>query len=203
MVWIDNSLFNVFSVFPYSMLPLLLKDELLMPSVVTVMAFFIACATSFSIFEKTSEEDLQLKSFSISVRKYFPCFTFLPRIMQRLFLISTITMVLVTLMTVTMALWQYVSLSFIYRHWNFQFCVCMCGPLSVVLAVLGAVMVEGCTKKAHAINRDVGWGRLLIDRSPACWEHCWEARNRAWDAWSTPISTMSTSKHPRWFILPR
>ena len=66
------------------MLPLLLKDELLMPSVVTVMAFFIACATSFSIFEKTSEEDLQLKSFSISVRKYFPCFTFLPRIIQHL-----------------------------------------------------------------------------------------------------------------------
>eukprot|EP00069_Balaena_mysticetus_P004388 bmy_00831T0 len=50
----------------FSMLPLLLKDELLMPSVVTVMAFFIACATSFSIFEKTSEEELQLKSFSIS-----------------------------------------------------------------------------------------------------------------------------------------
>ncbi|XP_026969772.1 dolichyl pyrophosphate Man9GlcNAc2 alpha-1,3-glucosyltransferase isoform X4 [Sagmatias obliquidens] len=86
----------------FSMLPLLLKDELLMPSVVTVIAFFIACATSFSIFEKTSEEELQLKSFSISVRKYFPCFTFLPRIIQHLFLISVITMVLLTLMTVTL-----------------------------------------------------------------------------------------------------
>ncbi|KAM5322901.1 dolichyl pyrophosphate Man9GlcNAc2 alpha-1,3-glucosyltransferase isoform 2-T2 [Glossophaga mutica] len=84
----------------FSMLPLLLKDDLLMPTVVTMMAFFIACATSFSIFEKTSEEELQLKSFSISVRKYLPCFTFLPRIMQRLFLISVITMVLLTLMTV-------------------------------------------------------------------------------------------------------
>ncbi|GAB5575143.1 dolichyl pyrophosphate Man9GlcNAc2 alpha-1 [Prionailurus iriomotensis] len=66
------------------MLPLLLKDELLMPLVVTTIAFFIACATSFSIFEKTSEEELQLKSFSLSVRKYLPCFTFLSRIIQYL-----------------------------------------------------------------------------------------------------------------------
>ncbi|KAM9241760.1 dolichyl pyrophosphate Man9GlcNAc2 alpha-1,3-glucosyltransferase [Dugong dugon] len=86
----------------FSMLPLLLKDELLMPSVVTTMAFFIACATSFSIFEKTSEEELQLKSFSISVRKCLPYFTFLPRIIQHLFLISVIAMVLLTLMTVTL-----------------------------------------------------------------------------------------------------
>uniref|UniRef100_A0A2K5NNZ1 Alpha-1,3-glucosyltransferase n=1 Tax=Cercocebus atys TaxID=9531 RepID=A0A2K5NNZ1_CERAT len=84
------------------LLPLLLKDELLMPSVVTTMAFFIACVTSFSIFEKTSEEELQLKSFSISVRKYLPCFTFLSRMIQYLFLISVITMVLLTLMTVTL-----------------------------------------------------------------------------------------------------
>ncbi|XP_019483742.1 PREDICTED: dolichyl pyrophosphate Man9GlcNAc2 alpha-1,3-glucosyltransferase [Hipposideros armiger] len=86
----------------FSMLPLLLKDELLMPSVVTMMAFFIACATSFSIFEKTSEEQLQLKSFSISVRKYLPRFTFLPRIIQHLFFISIIIMVLLTLAMVTL-----------------------------------------------------------------------------------------------------
>ncbi|XP_035947253.1 dolichyl pyrophosphate Man9GlcNAc2 alpha-1,3-glucosyltransferase isoform X1 [Halichoerus grypus] len=86
----------------FSMLPLLLKDELLMPSVVTTMAFFIACAISFSIFEKTSEEELQLKSFSISVRKYLPRFTFFPRIIQYLFLISVITMVLLTLITITL-----------------------------------------------------------------------------------------------------
>ncbi|XP_076976861.1 dolichyl pyrophosphate Man9GlcNAc2 alpha-1,3-glucosyltransferase isoform X3 [Tamandua tetradactyla] len=86
----------------FSMLPLLLKDELLMPLIVTMMAFFIACATSFSIFEKTSEEELQLKSFSVSVRKYLPCFTFLPRIIQHLFFISMVTMVLLTLMTVTL-----------------------------------------------------------------------------------------------------
>lgn len=83
-VWIDSPLLIFFSVYTYSMLPLLLKDELLMPSVVTMMAFFIVCATSFSIFEKTSEEELQLKSFSVSVRKYLPYFTFLPKIIQHL-----------------------------------------------------------------------------------------------------------------------
>ncbi|XP_073935992.1 dolichyl pyrophosphate Man9GlcNAc2 alpha-1,3-glucosyltransferase isoform X3 [Castor canadensis] len=86
----------------FSMLPLLLKDELLMPSVVTVMAFFIACASFFPVFEKTSEEELQLKSFSISVRKYLPCFTFLPKIIQYLFFTSGIAMVLLTLMAVTL-----------------------------------------------------------------------------------------------------
>lgn len=86
----------------FSMLPLLLKDDLLMPTIVTVMAFFIACATFFSIFEKTSEEELQLKSFSMSVRKYLPCFTFLPRVIQHLFLMSVITMALLTLMTLTL-----------------------------------------------------------------------------------------------------
>lgn len=84
MVGIDSSLLTFFPTYLHSMLPLLLKDELLMPSVVTMVAFFIACATSFSIFEKTSEEELQLKSFSISVRKYLPYFTFLPRTIQYL-----------------------------------------------------------------------------------------------------------------------
>ncbi|KAM8787825.1 dolichyl pyrophosphate Man9GlcNAc2 alpha-1,3-glucosyltransferase [Rhynchonycteris naso] len=85
----------------FSMLPLLLKDDLLMPTIVTTMAFFIACATSFSIFEKTSEEELQLKSFCISIRKYLPWFTFLPRVIQYLFRMSIITIVLLTLVTVT------------------------------------------------------------------------------------------------------
>ncbi|XP_007957324.1 dolichyl pyrophosphate Man9GlcNAc2 alpha-1,3-glucosyltransferase [Orycteropus afer afer] len=86
----------------FSMLPLLLKDGLLLPSVVTMMAFSIACATSFSIFEKISEEELQLKCFSTSVRKYLPHVTFLPRIIQHLFLFSVIVMVLLTLITVTL-----------------------------------------------------------------------------------------------------
>uniref|UniRef100_A0A8C6QRV8 Alpha-1,3-glucosyltransferase n=1 Tax=Nannospalax galili TaxID=1026970 RepID=A0A8C6QRV8_NANGA len=86
----------------FSMLPLLLKDELLMPSIVTVVAFCTACTTFFPIFEKTSEEELQLRPFAISVRKCFPRFTFLPRIIHYLFFSSVITMVLLTILTVTL-----------------------------------------------------------------------------------------------------
>nr|BAE34254.1 unnamed protein product [Mus musculus] len=86
----------------FSMLPLLLKDELLLPSVVTVMAFVIACGTFFPMLENTSEEQLQLKSFAVSVRRHLPGFTFLPRIMQCFFLSSVITMVLLTILSVTL-----------------------------------------------------------------------------------------------------
>nr|XP_042127386.1 dolichyl pyrophosphate Man9GlcNAc2 alpha-1,3-glucosyltransferase isoform X2 [Peromyscus maniculatus bairdii] len=85
----------------FSMLPLLLKDELLMPSVVTTVAFLAACATFFPVFEGTSEEELQLKSFAVSVRRRFPGFTFLPRMIQCLFLSSVVTMVLLTILSVT------------------------------------------------------------------------------------------------------
>ncbi|XP_049630389.1 dolichyl pyrophosphate Man9GlcNAc2 alpha-1,3-glucosyltransferase [Suncus etruscus] len=87
----------------FSMLPLLLKDELFLPSVVTAMAFFMACATSFSIFERASEEELRLKSFSVSVRKYLPWVTRLSRTIRHLFSISIVTMVLLTVMAVTLA----------------------------------------------------------------------------------------------------
>uniref|UniRef100_A0A8I6G6U1 Alpha-1,3-glucosyltransferase n=1 Tax=Rattus norvegicus TaxID=10116 RepID=A0A8I6G6U1_RAT len=86
----------------FSMLPLLLKDQLLLPSVVTVMAFLIACSTFFPMFENTSEEQLQLKSFAVSVRRHLPGFTFLPRIIQCLFLSSVITMILLTILSVTL-----------------------------------------------------------------------------------------------------
>lgn len=86
----------------FSMLPLLLKDDLFLPSVVTAVAFYVACATCLSIFERTSEEELRLKPFSVSVRKYLPWVTALPRATRHLFFISVITMVLLTLMTVTL-----------------------------------------------------------------------------------------------------
>ncbi|GAB1288665.1 Dolichyl pyrophosphate Man9GlcNAc2 alpha-1,3-glucosyltransferase [Apodemus speciosus] len=64
------------------MLPLLLKDELLLPSVVTVMAFVIACTTFFPMLGNTSEEQLQLQPFAAAVRRLIPGFTCLPRIVQ-------------------------------------------------------------------------------------------------------------------------
>ncbi|TFK10168.1 serine/threonine-protein phosphatase 2A catalytic subunit alpha isoform [Platysternon megacephalum] len=66
------------------LLPLLLKDGLLLAYVVTTLAFLTVCATSFSIFEKTSEEDLQLKSLSLSIRAYIPSFKAFPKIIKSL-----------------------------------------------------------------------------------------------------------------------
>ncbi|XP_026638142.1 dolichyl pyrophosphate Man9GlcNAc2 alpha-1,3-glucosyltransferase isoform X2 [Microtus ochrogaster] len=86
----------------FSMLPLLLKDDLLMPSVVTTMAFLVACATFFPVCESISEEQLQLKSFAVSVRRRLPGFTFLPRIIQYLFFYSVTTMALLTVLSVTL-----------------------------------------------------------------------------------------------------
>ncbi|XP_044285830.1 dolichyl pyrophosphate Man9GlcNAc2 alpha-1,3-glucosyltransferase isoform X3 [Varanus komodoensis] len=68
----------------FSMLPLLLKDGLLLAYIVTTLAFLTVCAASFSIFEKTSEEDLQLKRLSTSIRRYLPWFKNLPKVMKNL-----------------------------------------------------------------------------------------------------------------------
>ncbi|NXC43220.1 ALG6 glucosyltransferase, partial [Penelope pileata] len=72
----------------FSMLPLLLKDGLLLPYAVTMPAFLLACVASFSIFEKTSAEDLQLKPFSLSLKRYASWFKPFPRIVRNLFLLS-------------------------------------------------------------------------------------------------------------------
>ncbi|KFP80239.1 Dolichyl pyrophosphate Man9GlcNAc2 alpha-1,3-glucosyltransferase [Acanthisitta chloris] len=51
-------------------------------------AFLAVCVASFSIFEKTSAEDLQLKAFSLSLRGYVSWFKSFPRIVRSLFLLS-------------------------------------------------------------------------------------------------------------------
>lgn len=68
----------------YSMLPLLLKDGLFLSYTVTMLAFLLVCTTSFSIFEKTSEEDLQLKKFSSYLRKYVTWFKTFSKVMKSL-----------------------------------------------------------------------------------------------------------------------
>ncbi|NXY21797.1 ALG6 glucosyltransferase, partial [Atrichornis clamosus] len=72
----------------FSMLPLLLKDGLLLAYAVTTPAFLAVCLASFSILEKTSAEDLQLKAFSLSLKGYVSWFKSLPRIVRSLFLLS-------------------------------------------------------------------------------------------------------------------
>ncbi|XP_073213561.1 dolichyl pyrophosphate Man9GlcNAc2 alpha-1,3-glucosyltransferase isoform X2 [Lepidochelys kempii] len=84
------------------LLPLLLKDGLLLAYVVTTLAFLIVCLTSFSIFEKTSEEDLQLKSLSLSNRGYIPSFKAFSKIIKSLFIVSVTLMGILTLMSATL-----------------------------------------------------------------------------------------------------
>ncbi|RMC08765.1 hypothetical protein DUI87_15015 [Hirundo rustica rustica] len=72
----------------FSLLPLLLKDELLLPYAVTTPAFLAVCLASFSILEKTSAEDLQLKAFSLALKGYTSWFKSFPRIVRSLFLLS-------------------------------------------------------------------------------------------------------------------
>ncbi|NXC66993.1 ALG6 glucosyltransferase, partial [Anhinga anhinga] len=76
----------------FSMLPLLLKDGLLLPYAVTMLAFLSVCVASFSIFEKTSVEDLQLKPFSLSLKGYVSWFKSFPKIVRSLFLLSVTLM---------------------------------------------------------------------------------------------------------------
>ncbi|XP_026574227.1 dolichyl pyrophosphate Man9GlcNAc2 alpha-1,3-glucosyltransferase-like isoform X1 [Pseudonaja textilis] len=86
----------------FSMLPLLLKDGLLLSYIVTMLAFLLVCTTSFSIFEKTSEEDLQLKKLSSYLKKYITWFKTFSKLMKSLFFISVTLMSILTLMSATM-----------------------------------------------------------------------------------------------------
>uniref|UniRef100_A0A7M4EYF1 Alpha-1,3-glucosyltransferase n=1 Tax=Crocodylus porosus TaxID=8502 RepID=A0A7M4EYF1_CROPO len=83
----------------FSMLPLLLKDGLLLAYTGTTLAFLTVCTASFSIFEKTSAEDLQLKSFSLSIWGYIPWLKPFPKFVKNLFLISITLMGVLSLMS--------------------------------------------------------------------------------------------------------
>ncbi|NXF86685.1 ALG6 glucosyltransferase, partial [Eubucco bourcierii] len=85
----------------FSMLPLLLKDGLLLPYAVTSLAFLSVCVASFAIFEKTSAEDLQLKPFSFSLKGYVSWVKSFPKIVKSLFLLSVTLMAVLSLMSAT------------------------------------------------------------------------------------------------------
>ncbi|XP_070795597.1 dolichyl pyrophosphate Man9GlcNAc2 alpha-1,3-glucosyltransferase isoform X2 [Pituophis catenifer annectens] len=87
----------------FSMLPLLLKDGLLLSYTVTMLAFLLVCTTSFSIFEKTSEEDLQLKKLSSYLRKYLTWFKSLVSNLQKYIMCTSVTLMsILTLMSAMM-----------------------------------------------------------------------------------------------------
>ncbi|KFV49034.1 Dolichyl pyrophosphate Man9GlcNAc2 alpha-1,3-glucosyltransferase [Tyto alba] len=83
----------------FSMLPLLLKDGLLLAYTVTMLAFLSVSLAAFSIFEKTSAEDLQLKPFSLSLKGYVSWFKSFPKIVRCLFLLSVTLMGVLSLMS--------------------------------------------------------------------------------------------------------
>ncbi|NWQ60485.1 ALG6 glucosyltransferase, partial [Neopipo cinnamomea] len=83
----------------FSMLPLLLRDGLLLPYAVTTPAFLATCLASFSILDKTSAEDLQLKAFSLSLKGYVSWFKSFPRIVRTLFLLSLSLMGVLSLLS--------------------------------------------------------------------------------------------------------
>nr|XP_034978428.1 dolichyl pyrophosphate Man9GlcNAc2 alpha-1,3-glucosyltransferase isoform X2 [Zootoca vivipara]XP_034978429.1 dolichyl pyrophosphate Man9GlcNAc2 alpha-1,3-glucosyltransferase isoform X2 [Zootoca vivipara]XP_034978430.1 dolichyl pyrophosphate Man9GlcNAc2 alpha-1,3-glucosyltransferase isoform X2 [Zootoca vivipara] len=86
----------------FSMLPLLLKDGLLLPYIVTTLAFLTVCATSFSIFENTSEDNMQLKLFPTSIRRCIPWFRTFTTVIRSSFLVSITLMGILTLMSATL-----------------------------------------------------------------------------------------------------
>lgn len=84
----------------FSMLPLLLKDGLLLAYVVTTLAFLLACIAFMEIYEKTSEDDLKLKPFFLTIRNYIPWFTLPTTLIRSIFLISVTAMAFLTLLSV-------------------------------------------------------------------------------------------------------
>ncbi|NXF99982.1 ALG6 glucosyltransferase, partial [Sakesphorus luctuosus] len=83
----------------FSMLPLLLRDGLLLPYAVTTPAFLAISLACFSILDKTSAEDLQLKAFSFALKGYVSWFKSFPRIVRSLFLLSLSLMGVLSLLS--------------------------------------------------------------------------------------------------------
>ncbi|XP_021111271.1 dolichyl pyrophosphate Man9GlcNAc2 alpha-1,3-glucosyltransferase isoform X2 [Heterocephalus glaber] len=88
----------------FSLLPLLRKDGLLLPALLTAAAFCTACAAFLPLREAASEEGLRLRAFAGSLRRRLrlPGAALLPRATWWLFLASVAAMVLLTLATATL-----------------------------------------------------------------------------------------------------
>ncbi|XP_044529026.1 dolichyl pyrophosphate Man9GlcNAc2 alpha-1,3-glucosyltransferase isoform X2 [Gracilinanus agilis] len=87
----------------FSMLPLLLKDGLAMAAVVTTLGFLVACSALLALFDKVSEEELQLAAFSGCVRRWLPAFKVPAETLRSWFLSSALAMGLLTVSSIALA----------------------------------------------------------------------------------------------------
>ncbi|XP_069835509.1 dolichyl pyrophosphate Man9GlcNAc2 alpha-1,3-glucosyltransferase [Dendropsophus ebraccatus] len=87
----------------FSMLPLLQKDGLVMPYVITTLMFLLGSVAFLSFHEKTSEDCLQMKPFCASVRKYIPWFRLQESLVKMLFFSSMLAMTALTAASCTLA----------------------------------------------------------------------------------------------------
>ncbi|XP_068095434.1 dolichyl pyrophosphate Man9GlcNAc2 alpha-1,3-glucosyltransferase isoform X2 [Hyperolius riggenbachi] len=80
----------------FSLLPLLLKDGLIMAYIAMMLAFLLVTTTTLSFHKKTSEEALKLKPFCVSVRRYMSWFTVPGSLLQMLLYLSLLVMAALT-----------------------------------------------------------------------------------------------------------
>ncbi|XP_053549643.1 dolichyl pyrophosphate Man9GlcNAc2 alpha-1,3-glucosyltransferase [Bombina bombina] len=80
----------------FSMLPLLIKDGLLMAYIVTMLAFLLINVAFLRIHEKTSEESLKLRPFCTAIRRSAPRFRIPEPVVGILFLASLVLMAALT-----------------------------------------------------------------------------------------------------------
>ncbi|XP_077306690.1 dolichyl pyrophosphate Man9GlcNAc2 alpha-1,3-glucosyltransferase [Lithobates pipiens] len=81
----------------FSMLPLLVKDELIVAYSITMLAFLLVTAACLSFHEKTSEDAMRLKAFCLSIRKYFTWFTVPESLLRLLLFLSLLVMAALTI----------------------------------------------------------------------------------------------------------
>ncbi|XP_062920181.1 dolichyl pyrophosphate Man9GlcNAc2 alpha-1,3-glucosyltransferase isoform X1 [Mobula hypostoma] len=86
----------------FSMFPLLLKDGLLLPYIVSSLTFLLVTIKLLSAFEKVSVEDLQLQPVLQSLRRYIPHFAISSYVAKLSFLLSVIAMASLSLISVTL-----------------------------------------------------------------------------------------------------
>ncbi|KAK6484438.1 dolichyl pyrophosphate Man9GlcNAc2 alpha-1,3-glucosyltransferase [Huso huso] len=86
----------------FSMLPLLLKDGLLLPYIVTSLAFLLISITLLSALEQTSEEDLKLKQLFTCRRKHMPWFN-APLLAKSGYILSVLCMAVLSFLSAALS----------------------------------------------------------------------------------------------------